>query len=54
MQIKYHILLPSVYYGILHFGCILKYNHVVLKKRKRDVSLQVVLWLFVVTVFYSI
>ena len=34
MQMKYHILLPSVYYGILHFGCILKYNHVVLKKEK--------------------
>ena len=27
MQMKYHILLPSIYYGVSYFGCVLKYNH---------------------------
>ena len=26
MQMKYHILLPSIYYGVLYFSCVLKYN----------------------------
>ena len=29
---KYHILLLSIYCGVLYFGCVLKYNHVVFKK----------------------
>ena len=37
MQMKYHILLPSIYYGVLYFGCILKYNHD-LKKKKDQLS----------------
>ena len=29
LSCKYHILLPSIYYGVLYFGCILKCDHVV-------------------------
>ena len=29
---KHRILLPSIYSGIRYIGCVLKYNHVVLKK----------------------
>ena len=27
VQMKYHILLLSIYCGVLYFGCVLKYNH---------------------------
>ena len=33
VQMKYHILLLSIYRGVLYFGCVLKYNHI--KKRKK-------------------
>ena len=41
MQMKCHGLLPSIYYDVLYFGCVLRYNRVVLyaekkKKRERD------------------
>ena len=32
LQIKYHVFMPSVYYGVLYFGCILKYNCVIFLK----------------------
>ena len=28
MQMKYHVLLASIYYGGLYFGYVLKYNYV--------------------------
>ena len=33
MQMKYHVLLPSIYYSVVYFGCVLKYNHVVFFKK---------------------
>lgn len=34
MQMKYHILLPSSYYDVLYFGCVLKYSHAVFHENK--------------------
>ena len=36
VQMKYHILLLSIYCGVLYFGCVLKYNHTVFKKKKKE------------------
>ena len=33
VQMKCHILLLSVFCGVLYFGCVLKYNHAMFKKK---------------------
>ena len=35
---KYHISFPSVYYGVLYFGCIFKDNHVVFFKKNKELQ----------------
>ena len=36
VQMKYHILLLSIYCGVLYFGCVLKYNHTMFQKKKKE------------------
>ena len=36
LQMKYHGFMSSVSYDILYFGCILKYNCVVFKKKQNN------------------
>ena len=36
MQMKYHVLLASIYYGGLYFGYVLKYNYVVIKNKTKN------------------
>ena len=40
VQMKNHILLLSIYYGVLYFGCVLKCNHAMFGKKKRKKSLK--------------
>ena len=38
MQMKYHVLLPSICYDVLYFGSVLKYNHVLFFKKQTQPS----------------
>ena len=36
VQMKNHILLLSIYYGVLYFGCVLKCNHAMFGEKKKE------------------